>query len=658
MEQQDQVVIDIRFDTKLVDDARTKLAASLGAVNDLKKAQQELNKTIKEQGYATKEQAAQLSRITRDLEAETRAQKSNTAVLQAATLQQYDNNASLDEQRQYLNTLQKAVASMSKEQMDMLGGQEALQAQIKAVTESVKAQEHAIGDDRRNVGNYTESLVAAAEQSHNLADAFKVTAVGQTQLGKATDSLDKAMKLASKNPWMAVLSLLLPLLKALFDALRGNEQAMAEVKKIMDAMREAFKQFEPLIRKVAGVLTKVLGKAFDFVTAAITKVLQGIDWLASKLGYDLHLSAVFDEAAHAAGGAADEVEAANTRIVTSTQKAVDAQAELEKKLEDQREKMRLRRMSELEREIDALQKARDAELATEGLTLKERLEIEDYYLNEIAKKHEEFAQRLQEASAQIGYGDEEEENDVLTPEEQARRMFGLDEAGVQYFVQLLNEGVSFAEAKTQAITDQTMRMTAGFAKSFGALGGAFNEMGNALGEFAEENEDAAKAQKAFSFMGILLNQAQSISNGALAIAEGVASAASIQFPGNIPAIISITAQIGAMIAGVMSTIAQSKQIFAQAEQQQQKFAGGGIVGGTSYSGDHVQVRANSGEMWINSDSQKRLFDSLTGNGDGSLGFNYELLAQTLSSMPAPVVDYTELQQFGQKVATYNEIAAI
>ena len=64
MEQQDQVVIDIRFDTKLVDEARTKLAASLGAVNDLKKAQQELNKTIKEQGYATKEQAAQLSRIT------------------------------------------------------------------------------------------------------------------------------------------------------------------------------------------------------------------------------------------------------------------------------------------------------------------------------------------------------------------------------------------------------------------------------------------------------------------------------------------------------------------------------------------------------------------------------------------------------------------
>ena len=267
--------------------------------------------------------------------------------------------------------------------------------------------------------------------------------------------------------------------------------------------------------------------------------------------------------------------------------------------------------------------------------------------------------KMQDARDALKFINEDEEEEYIpTPQEQARRMFGLDDEGVEYFLKLLDEGVSFAEAKTQAITDQTMRMTAGFAKSFGALGSAFSDMGNALGEFAEENEDAAKAQKAFSFMGILLNQAQSISNGALAIAEGVASAASIPFPGNIPAIISITAQIGAMIAGVMSTIAQSKQIFAQAEQQQQKFAGGGIVGGTSYSGDHVQVRANSGEMWINSDSQKRLFDSLTGNGDGSLGFNYELLAQTLSSMPAPVVDYTELQQFGQKVATYNEIAAI
>ena len=343
-EQQEQIVVDIRFDTKLVDDARTKLAASIGAVNDLKAAQQELNKTIKEQGYATKEQAAQLARISRELETETRAQKSNTAVLQAATLAQYDSNASLDEQRQYLNTLQKAVASMSKEQMDMLGGQEALQKQIKAVSDSLKEQEHAIGDDRRNVGNYTESIIEAANQSHDLADAFKAAQLGSTGLGKATDSLDKTMKLASKNPWMAVLSLLLPLLKALFDALKGNEQAMAEVKRIMDAMRTAFKQLEPLIARVASIITNVLGKAFEFITAAITKILQGIDWLASKVGLDWHLSAVFDEAAHAATEDAEVIEKANVRVVKSVEDTTKAVADAEKALEDQREKMRRRRL--------------------------------------------------------------------------------------------------------------------------------------------------------------------------------------------------------------------------------------------------------------------------------------------------------------------------
>lgn len=228
-EQREEIIIDVQFDTKLVEEARTKLAASITAVNDLKTAQKELNKTIQEQGYATKEQSAQLARIQKDLEAETRAQKSNTAVLQAATLEQYKNTASLDDQRQYLNTLQKAYASMTKEQMDMAGGQALLQKQIQDVTNAVKAQEHAIGDDRRNVGNYTESILAAGSGAHDLADAFKVSSVATTGMGKATDSLDKAMKLAAKNPWMAVLSLLLPLLQQLFKALMGNEKAMAEV---------------------------------------------------------------------------------------------------------------------------------------------------------------------------------------------------------------------------------------------------------------------------------------------------------------------------------------------------------------------------------------------------------------------------------------------
>ena len=115
-------------------------------------------------------------------------------------------------------------------------------------------------------------------------------------------------------------------------------------------------------------------------------------------------------------------------------------------------------------------------------------------------------------------------------------------------------------------------------------------------------------------------------------------------------------QVLALVASVASTIVQAKQVFAQADAQ--KFATGGIVGGNSYTGDKINARLNSGEMVLNKESQQRLFDAISGQGDGSLGINYEMLAAAMAAQPAPVLVYTELEQFGQKVATINEIASV
>ena len=47
------------------------------------------------------------------------------------------------------------------------------------------------------------------------------------------------------------------------------------------------------------------------------------------------------------------------------------------------------------------------------------------------------------------------------------------------------------------------------------------------------------------------------------------------------------------------------------------FSGGGIVGGTSYTGDRLTARVNSGEMILNTSQQRGLFQML--NGGGSAG---------------------------------------
>ena len=86
-----------------------------------------------------------------------------------------------------------------------------------------------------------------------------------------------------------------------------------------------------------------------------------------------------------------------------------------------------------------------------------------------------------------------------------------------------------------------------------------------------------------------------------------------------------------------------------------RFADGGIVPGTSYSGDNILARVNSSEMILNTEQQKRLFGMIAGSGQSfSSGIDYELLAKAMSKQPAPVVVYKEFANFGEKIAIFDE----
>jgi hypothetical protein len=75
------------------------------------------------------------------------------------------------------------------------------------------------------------------------------------------------------------------------------------------------------------------------------------------------------------------------------------------------------------------------------------------------------------------------------------------------------------------------------------------------------------------------------------------------------------------IAAAAMGIAVAFQIaaIAAAKPAEPKFATGGIVLGSSYSGDKVSARVNSGEMILNMDQQQRLFDMLNGGGAAAMG---------------------------------------
>ena len=108
-------------------------------------------------------------------------------------------------------------------------------------------------------------------------------------------------------------------------------------------------------------------------------------------------------------------------------------------------------------------------------------------------------------------------------------------------------------------------------------------------------------------------------NTAMGIAGAVKAGAGIPFPANLPA---IATGIGAVLTGMAS----AKSALAEAPA----FAMGGIVGGSSFQGDRVLARVNSGEMILNKAQQGRLFGMINNaNMGSSVGFGGRLRGEDI-----------------------------
>jgi hypothetical protein len=144
------------------------------------------------------------------------------------------------------------------------------------------------------------------------------------------------------------------------------------------------------------------------------------------------------------------------------------------------------------------------------------------------------------------------------------------------------------------------------AENVGSTLSSLGDVANAVGQAFKAAGDETTAAMMEMLTATLDMTAQIIpqimkligAKQAEAMAEGTASAAKLPYPANLGAIASI-------IATVLSTFAT---IYAAA----QKFDSGGIVGGSSYHGDKILTRVESGEMILNRHQQKNLFDLLDG----------------------------------------------
>ena len=157
-------------------------------------------------------------------------------------------------------------------------------------------------------------------------------------------------------------------------------------------------------------------------------------------------------------------------------------------------------------------------------------------------------------------------------------------------IQKYNELISAQNQKNETIEklDEVKTSYEGIAETIGSVS-------NVIGQV-----DSAWAQMTTTILnGIaqIIPQlvAEKGAQGSLAISKGVAAASGLTPPWNL-------VMIGTTVAAILAALAT------------QPFAEGGIVGGTSFKGDKVYARLNSGEMVLNGRQQANLFNMINNGG--------------------------------------------
>lgn len=248
-----------------------------------------------------------------------------------------------------------------------------------------------------------------------------------------------------------------------------------------------------------------------------------------------------------------------------------------------------------QQKIEALQQVSEAELAEQQKRLEQKAKFEE---QKGALEAEFAALELERKLAADGLLDAQDEIEILKEKDKLAR---INEARNLANQQAIGDENAFNLLKLKIKNDQAAREI--------AIEKQIRE--------AQQKENQRKLKQTSDLFGGLaelsatggarlfqITQGLQLAQATVAGYAAVQQAASAApFPFNVPGIITETARAAASIIRI-------KQAAPQFEQ-------GGIVPGTSFSGDNVMARLNSGEMVLNRQQQTQLFKQANGAGGGS-----------------------------------------
>lgn len=231
-------------------------------------SQDDYKKAVSDSTKAQVELTKQLTDINKSITDNNSAIKVNTTLLKS----QED---SVDALRAQLAKNTKELNAMSAATRNNTDEGKALVTETKEISDKLKEMEKAVGDNRRNVGNYAESIQEAMSSTQGLSGA---TAAMATSLSGGVNILKVFNATLKANPILAVVSVILVLISTVEKLMKRNSEMAANLK-------AAFAPFEVIFSRILDGITNMLSgvaKAFEWVSEKVVNLLSSIGLITEE----------------------------------------------------------------------------------------------------------------------------------------------------------------------------------------------------------------------------------------------------------------------------------------------------------------------------------------------------------------------------------------
>lgn len=286
-------LLDLSFDT----------SGALDGLDSLIEKSLELAATKKQLNAALKDEQAQVNAAGKAFKAGAISQEEYRKVISNSTKAQTeltkqmidvnksisDNNAEikvnttlLTSQESSVNALRAQLAKNTKELNSMSAATrnntdegKALAAETKEISDKLKEMEKAVGDNRRNVGNYAESVQEALSNTKGLSGATGALASSMTGAVGSVKAFTTALM---ANPIVAIVGIILTLISTVEKLMNRNTEMATNLK-------AAFAPFEVIFSRILDGITNLLdgvAKAIDWVSTKVVSLLNSIGLISDE----------------------------------------------------------------------------------------------------------------------------------------------------------------------------------------------------------------------------------------------------------------------------------------------------------------------------------------------------------------------------------------